>query len=133
RVAAVVGRLADRPLDIRRDLDPAAVFLGDRSDLEEIAGNLIDNAAKWAADRVRVAVSAEPGRVVIAVEDDGPGIPADARGSVLAPGARLDERAPGSGLGLTIVAELADAYGGALVLGESEWGGLSARVELPGA
>jgi signal transduction histidine kinase len=133
RVAEVVDRLSDRSLAIERDLDPEAVFLGDRADLEEIAGNLLDNASKWARERVRVVLSQSGGVLTLAVEDDGPGIPEAALDEVLRPGMRLDQRTPGSGLGLTIVEEVARAYGGRLALEASPLGGLAARVDLPAA
>ena len=132
RVADVVLRLSDRPLDMERDFDENARFLGDRADLEEIAGNLLDNAAKWARGRVRISLATRPGRLELRVEDDGPGIPDAERTRVLHPGVRLDERADGSGLGLAIVGELTAAYGGTLELDASTWGGLSVAVGLPG-
>ena len=83
---------------------------------------------------MRVAAAAvSPERLVITVEDDGPGLPADRREEVLKRGARLDESAPGSGLGLAIVDELARAYGGSLVLGDSAMGGLKVELGLPRA
>ncbi len=131
RVADVVARLAGRDLAIERRLEWDAVFLGDRSDLEEMAGNLLDNAAKWARRRVRLAASRHDGRLRLTVEDDGPGIPEADRIRALDPGVRLDQQAPGSGLGLAIVGELAAAYGGALSLDTSPLGGLRATVTLP--
>ncbi len=133
RVAEVVARLSPRRLEIARALDPEAAFLGERADLEEIAGNLLDNAAKWARGQVRVRLTRSGGHLCLAVADDGPGIPPAERARVLAPGVRLDEQAPGSGLGLAIVRDLAEAYGGELRLAESDLGGLEASVTLPGA
>ena len=96
-------------------------------------GNLMDNACKWAA--AKVAVRAEPtgGRVEIAIEDDGPGLPAPRRAEVLERGRRLDEQMPGTGLGLAIVADLAQLYGGRLVLDTAAAGGLRAVLSLPAA
>jgi signal transduction histidine kinase len=109
-------------------------FRGERQDLLEIAGNVIENAGKWCKGKVRVTaspVSAE--RFTLIVEDDGPGLPPERRGEVLKRGARLDESAPGSGLGLAIVDELARAYGGELTLGDSAMGGLKVELTLPRA
>ncbi len=109
-------------------------FRGERQDLQEMAGNIMENAGKWSKGRVRaVAAAVSPERLVITVEDDGPGLPADRRNEVLKRGARLDESAPGSGLGLAIVDELARAYGGSLVLGDSAMGGLKVDLSLPRA
>ncbi len=111
----------------------------DRGDLLELAGNLADNACKWARSRTRLA--AEPwtrpewhrAGLVLAVEDDGPGIPAAERLRVRGRGVRLDERVAGQGLGLAMVEELVAAYGGTFELGTSELGGLAATIRLPGA
>lgn len=109
-------------------------FLGERQDLQEIFGNLIENAGKWSRRRVRVSAGPSGlGMLIAVVEDDGPGLPEDQRDTVLKRGARLDESAPGSGLGLSIVDELVRAYGGRLTLGESELGGLKVMLELPAA
>ena len=112
-------------------------FRGEESDLEEIAGNLIDNACKWAKFEVRVTLSANPpeggGRLTILVEDDGAGLTPEEAEKVLRRGVRLDEKTPGSGLGLDIVKELVDIYGGTLNLFRSEMGGLKAELSLPAA
>jgi signal transduction histidine kinase len=111
-------------------------FRGERQDLEEMVGNLIDNACKWAASRVeiRVEVVSDEGRgfIEIAVEDDGSGLPETARAEVLKRGRRLDETKPGSGLGLSIVADLATLYRGSLKLDEGRLGGLCVVLNLPG-
>lgn len=110
------------------------VFLGERQDLLEIAGNLMENACKWCRSFVRVR--GEPvgaRRLRLVVEDDGPGLDPEMRTEVLRRGTRLDERTPGSGLGLSIVDELARAYGGSVSLGGSDLGGLGLTVELPRA
>jgi signal transduction histidine kinase len=113
---------------------PDLVFRGERQDLEDLAGNLMDNACKWAAGQVKVEARAlAQGRMEIVVSDDGPGLSDDERRAVLARGVRLDEQAPGAGLGLSIVTELARAYEGALELDEAETGGLRARLILPRA
>lgn len=109
-------------------------FLGERQDLQEILGNLIENAAKFSTRRVRVtAGSSGLGQMIVVVEDDGPGVPAGQREAMMKRGARLDESAPGSGLGLSIVEDLTRAYGGRLTLGDSDMGGLKAVLELPAA
>jgi signal transduction histidine kinase len=107
-------------------------FLGERQDFMEIAGNAMENAGKFGRRRVRVrADAAGPERMRLTVEDDGPGLTPDQREEVVRRGARLDENAPGSGLGLSIIDELARAYRGSLTLGDSSLGGLSVSVELP--
>ena len=107
-------------------------FHGERQDLLELAGNVMENACKWCKARVRVdARPISATTLELTVEDDGPGLAAEARGEVLQRGARLDESAPGSGLGLSIVDELAKAYGGALTLDDSAMGGLKVRMSLP--
>lgn len=109
-------------------------FRGERQDLQEILGNLIENACKWSTRRVRVvAAPSGPGQMTVVVEDDGSGLPEDQRDEVLKRGARLDESAPGSGLGLSIVDELVRAYDGRLTLAASAMGGLKVIAELPAA
>ncbi|MGX9144835.1 ATP-binding protein [Mesorhizobium sp. 128a] len=115
---------------------PAAdiVFAGEREDLEELLGNLLDNAMKWARSTVAVSVmpaGKDASRLFeIAIEDDGPGIPEDKARDALKRGRRLDETKPGTGLGLAIVADLVNEYGGALALERSAMGGLKAIVRL---
>ncbi|RZJ04101.1 MAG: sensor histidine kinase [Brevundimonas sp.] len=109
-------------------------FRGERQDLQEILGNLIENACKWSKHRVRI--SAGPtglGQMVVVVEDDGPGLPVGQREAALERGARMDETTPGSGLGLSIVVELTRAYGGRITLADSDLGGLKVLLELPAA
>ena len=109
-------------------------FRGERQDLQEILGNLMENACKWSTRRVRVSAGASGlGQMIAVVEDDGRGVPADQRDGMLKRGARLDEDAPGSGLGLAIVDDLTRAYGGRLTLAASDLGGLKAVLELPAA
>ncbi|MBW8304620.1 MAG: sensor histidine kinase [Brevundimonas sp.] len=109
-------------------------FRGERQDLQELLGNLMENACKWAKRRVRVSAGATGlGQMVVVVEDDGPGLPEDQREAALQRGSRMDESTPGSGLGLSIVVELTRAYGGRISLSDSELGGLKAVLELPAA
>ncbi|RZJ41231.1 MAG: sensor histidine kinase, partial [Brevundimonas sp.] len=96
--------------------------------------NLLENACKWAKRRVRISAgSTGLGQMVVVVEDDGPGLPADQREGALQRGMRMDETTPGSGLGLSIVVELTRAYGGKITLGDSDMGGLKVMLELPAA
>jgi signal transduction histidine kinase len=128
-----------RGIVIEVEADPQAKFRGERQDLEEMAGNLVDNACKWAASRVfiemRVERPVEPGAgpiLRIIVDDDGRGLSAAERAQVARRGQRLDESKPGSGLGLSIVVDLAALYGGSLSLGNAPIGGLRAELVLPG-
>jgi len=119
-------------LAIPRDLR----FRGEKQDLEEMAGNLIDNAAKWASRKVEITMEViredERSRFRLMIDDDGPGLPEAARAEVLKRGRRLDETKPGSGLGLSIVSDLAALYRGSLTLEAAPIGGLRAVLELPG-
>ncbi|RZJ83318.1 MAG: sensor histidine kinase, partial [Brevundimonas sp.] len=109
-------------------------FRGERQDLQEILGNLLENACKWSKRRVRVSAGASGlGQMIVVVEDDGPGVAAERRAEVLKRGARADEDTPGSGLGLAIVDDLTRAYGGRLNLADSDLGGLKVMLELPAA
>ncbi|HEV2690638.1 MAG TPA: ATP-binding protein [Bryobacteraceae bacterium] len=104
-----------------------------REDLDEMLGNLLDNACKWAKSRVTVRSAASDSGIVIMVEDDGPGLDPSLRESVLQRGVRADEASPGTGLGLAIVSDLAELYGGSISLNSSPQGGLQARLQLPSA
>jgi signal transduction histidine kinase len=103
----------------------------DREDLLELLGNLLDNACKWADAEVRLSVVETAEGFVLSVEDDGPGIPEAQRDQVFSRGTRLDEQTHGHGLGLGIVRDIVETWGGVLVLGESEWGGLKVEIQLP--
>lgn len=127
------GACAARGLLLRCDADPGAVFAGERQDAEEMLGALMENATKWARSRIVVHASVDAGRLTVTIDDDGPGIAPEARAFVLGRGARLDEAAPGQGLGLPIAADLATLYGGSLTLTVSPWGGLRATLGLPAA
>ncbi|HBT01239.1 MAG TPA: sensor histidine kinase [Citreicella sp.] len=122
-----------RDITLRLEVEGAPDFRGDAEDLAEMLGNLAENAVKWAALTVRMCAFAEAGALVFEVCDDGPGIPAEDRQRLLARGARLDEGAPGHGLGLAIVADRVALYGGTLTLEEAPEGGLCARLRLPAA
>ena len=124
---------ATRELRIDTQVPGDLLFLGERADLEDMLGNLLDNACKWARGQVVLRAALSGDRVVISVSDDGPGIPASQRDAAVARGVRLDEHAPGSGLGLSIVAGLAESHGGSLRLEEAQGGGLQATLDLPGA
>jgi signal transduction histidine kinase len=101
-------------------------------DLEEMLGNLMDNACKWAQNRVVVSCRPSQGYTLVTVEDDGPGIPADKLAHVMQRGQRLDESTQGHGLGLSIVQDIVELYDGKLELDDSELGGLRAQLTLPG-
>ena len=122
---------AGRVLDISSRVAPDVCARVQREDLDEVLGNLIDNACKWARSRVVVETSLTGTMVVVTVDDDGPGLAPALRSAALERGVRLDEAAPGSGLGLAIVRDLSDLYGGTLSLDDSPLGGLRARVSLP--
>jgi len=121
----------DRDLQFALDIGPDHVFRGERQDLEEMLGNLMDNACKWARRRVAATSARDHDRLTITIEDDGPGLPTEPQGFVPAPGARFDEKVPGTGLGLAIVHDLASLYRGSLALGGSRLGGLRAELTLP--
>jgi signal transduction histidine kinase len=104
-----------------------------REDLEEMLGNLVDNACKWARSQVRIHSQAREGVIEISVDDDGPGLEPALRAKVLQRGVRVDEAAPGSGLGLAIVTDLVELYGGSVELTESPQRGLRAVLRLPAA
>lgn len=124
---------ADRGLALVVAGDAGAAFRGERQDLEEMLGNLIDNACKWARGRVRVSAVVQGVRLCVTIEDDGKGLAEAERETVFQRGLRLDEAVPGSGLGLAIVRDIADLYGGGVTLGRSALGGLEAVLDLPAA
>lgn len=118
-------------LDLSYQVAPGLQLPWDREDLLELLGNLLDNACKWADAEVRLSVSETPQGYRLAVEDDGPGIPEAQRDQVFSRGARLDEQRGGHGLGLGIVRDIVEVWGGVLQLQESELGGLKVLIELP--
>ncbi|HFK2922631.1 ATP-binding protein [Stenotrophomonas beteli] len=121
---------AGRHIRFHMDVAPGLTFAGASTDLEEMLGNLLDNAGKWARSEVRLRALAQQDRLHIEVRDDGPGLDKAKLESVLQRGVRLDERVEGSGLGLAIAAEIAASHGGSLRL-SNENPGLRARLELP--
>jgi len=132
-LARTLQRLHADRVAIDVNVDAAHVFRGQREDLDEMLGNLLDNACKWARSRVAIASAAGDHSVVITVDDDGPGLDGSMREAVLHRGVRADEAAPGSGLVLAIVRDLAELYGGSIALDASPLGGLRARLQLPGS
>ena len=118
-------------LDLSYQVAPGLQLPWDREDLLELLGNLLDNACKWADAEVRLSVSETPQGYRLAVEDDGPGIPEAQRDQVFSRGARLDEQRVGHGLGLGIVRDIVEVWGGVLQLQESELGGLQVLIQLP--
>ena len=142
-VIEALGRTMEkihRGIDIEIAIAALVKFRGERQDLEEMTGNLVDNACKWARGHVVVEVANQPdsgpdrpAALRIIVDDDGPGLSPDERAQVSRRGQRLDESKPGSGLGLSIVIDLAALYGGSLTLGAAPLGGLRAELVLPAA
>jgi signal transduction histidine kinase len=138
RLIRAMGKIyRDNGVAVGFEQDGAIRFRGESQDLEEMGGNLMDNACKWASSRVtvHVALLADPSSnrdmFAITVEDDGPGLTPEQRSEAVKRGRRLDETVPGTGLGLSIVADLAALYGGTLELDGSALGGLKARLVLP--
>ncbi len=123
---------ADRQLEFVVLPDQANLaFRGEEQDLQEMLGNVIDNASKWARSRIEIQVSDESGKLRVRIDDDGKGIAETERDHVLKRGVRADEQVPGTGLGLAITADLARMYGGDLVLAKSSLGGLQVSLILP--
>jgi signal transduction histidine kinase len=127
----------DRDIRFSLEIETPLRFRGEKQDLEEMVGNLVDNAGKWATSEVRILVQAAPQsdhaapQIHLVVDDDGPGLPEEKRIEATKRGRRLDETKPGSGLGLSIVVDLAGLYGGSFALDDSPLGGLRARLTLP--
>lgn len=132
-LAAMRGIYADRGLELKATISRDAIVGGERQDADEMLGNLIDNACKWADSRVTITARRDGSWIVVDIEDDGPGMDEAQMGVALQRGQRLDEGKPGSGLGLAIVVDLASLYGGALSLSRSHSGGLTASLRLPAA
>jgi signal transduction histidine kinase len=122
---------AGRALQISSSIAPDLCARAQREDLDEMLGNLLDNACKWANSRIVLEASRINATVVLTLDDDGPGLAPALRTIVLERGVRIDEAAPGSGLGLAIARDLIELYGGSIALDDSPLGGLRARVSLP--
>ncbi|TGD94816.1 sensor histidine kinase [Methylobacterium nonmethylotrophicum] len=132
-LAAALERLhAGKGVRVAHAIPPGLAAACDPQDLDEMLGNLIDNACTWCTRAVRVTAEAAGSDVVVAIEDDGPGLGPEALAAVARRGRRLDETVPGHGFGLAITVELAELYGGGLELDRSAMGGLRARLRVPG-
>lgn len=122
----------DKSPEIKLQLSPDARFRGDMGDFMELAGNLLDNACKWCVARVEVRVGATSDGVFnMTVADDGPGVPESAANELMKRGVRFDESAPGHGIGLAVVKEIVESYGGDIAIGRSALGGAEIRVTIP--
>ncbi len=121
----------DKNLTITQDVEKGLHFSGERRDLEDALGNLIDNACKWAESRVVISGYKDQGALILSIEDDGPGLTEEEQEKARKRGERLDEQTPGSGLGLSIVHDLVNAYDGSFSMGRSELGGLSSTLSFP--
>lgn len=124
----------EKDVNLVCDCEEGLLFRGEKQDLEEMLGNLLDNAFKWAQSEVRLAITSsekKPDYLTIKVDDDGPGLSANKRTQAMQRGQRLDENLPGSGLGLSIVADLVHLYDGVFHLEKSPKGGLRAELQLP--
>jgi two-component system sensor histidine kinase PhoQ len=128
---------ADKDLSLELAIERESQFIGDRGDFTELLGNLVDNACKWCRSHVRVTVNTDQQagprqRLCVIVEDDGPGISEENRARVLERGVRTDESVPGHGLGLAMVRDTVDLYGGVLSIDTSALGGARFTLRLPG-
>ncbi len=135
--AALMKVYARKDLSIELAIAAGAAFIGDRGDLTELLGNLLDNACKWCRGRVRLsaaidAAAAARERLNLTVDDDGPGISPDDRARVLERGVRADQQVPGHGIGLAMVLDTVELYGGALAIETAALGGARFSVRLPG-
>ncbi len=131
-LARLLNRLFDaRGIEVTVEGSTSAIFRGEQQDFEEMAGNLMENACKWAATEVKVVIADTPQGLTIEVQDDGQGLSAEEREAAMKRGVRLDETTPGTGLGLSIVKELAELHKGQLELGVAASGGLSATLRFP--
>nr|WP_218176372.1 MULTISPECIES: sensor histidine kinase [Pseudomonas] len=128
---ATLGMIHGEGLLLERDVPPGLLLPWDREDFLELLGNLLDNACKWADSEVRLGIAPTTEGYQVWVDDDGPGIPESQRLQVLERGSRLDEQVHGHGLGLGIVRDIVDAWGGSLALLQSPLGGLRVSIDLP--
>lgn len=130
-LARLLNRLFDaKGIEVTVEGSTSAIFRGEQQDFEEMIGNLMENACKWAATEVKVTITDSPQGITIDVEDDGKGLSAEEREAAMKRGVRLDETTPGTGLGLSIVKELAELHKGRLELGEAALGGLRATLRF---
>ncbi|NWE75202.1 sensor histidine kinase [Pseudomonas yamanorum] len=128
---ATLNMIHGEHLDLSYRVRPGLQLPWDREDLLELLGNLLDNACKWADAEIVLSISETPEGFRLTVEDDGPGIPESQRDQVFSRGTRLDEQTDGHGLGLGIVRDIVEVWGGVLLLQESELGGLKVVIDLP--
>ncbi|MFK8333337.1 sensor histidine kinase [Pseudomonas sp. BJa5] len=128
---STLGMIHGEGLELSRRVPAGLLLPWDREDLLELLGNLLDNACKWADTLVQLSIEEHPQHYRLLIDDDGPGIAEDLREQVLERGTRLDEQVDGHGLGLGIVRDIVDAWGGSLALQESPYGGLRVSIELP--
>jgi len=128
---ATLGMIHGDHLELSKVVAPGLRLPWDREDLLELLGNLLDNACKWADSEVRLSITQQAQSYCLLIDDDGPGIPEARREAVFSRGTRLDEQISGHGLGLGIVRDIVDAWGGSLQLLVSPLGGLQVRIELP--
>lgn len=130
----VLGKInSDKSVAFTMDVPADLVVACEQQDFDEMTGNLLDNAFKWARGKVSIRALRQDAMIALTVEDDGRGLSVDQRAHVLRPGERLDESAPGFGFGLSITRELAELYGGDIALGASQFGGLCVTLRLPAA
>ena len=131
-LAALQKVYADKPIEFTLAVSEDTVFKGDQRDLMEVLGNLLDNACKACRKQIRISSEQNHGRLLLVVEDDGPGIPAAMRQKVLLRGTRSDSNSPGQGLGLDTVADIVDSYQGKIHIDSSDLGGALFRLSFPG-
>jgi signal transduction histidine kinase len=124
---------APRSINVELHITEGIEIRADREDLLELLGNLMDNAFKWAKEKIHLSIKPTAGQVQITIEDDGPGVPAEAIEKLAERGARLDEQTEGHGLGLAIVQDIVELYNGSITMGRSvQLQGFQVRVTLPG-
>ncbi|MFC0239756.1 ATP-binding protein [Rhodopseudomonas telluris] len=124
---------AEKPIDVAQSIAPSLAVACEQQDVDEMLGNVLENAFAWCRAKVNVKAAVERRSVVLTIDDDGPGLSAEQMANAVQAGRRLDESAPGFGFGLSITRELAELYAGALTLSRSELGGLRAEIRLPAA
>jgi signal transduction histidine kinase len=130
----VLGKInSEKTIAFVMDVPADWLVACEQQDFDEMAGNLLDNAFKWARGKVSIRGVRQDALIALTIEDDGRGLSVDERARVLRPGERLDESAPGFGFGLSITRELAELYGGDVALGASPLGGLCVTLRLPAA